>query len=128
MPRKTSTKGLKKKAWSVFSEYIRKRGADENGYTYCCSCGQRSHWRNLQAGHYYHGHSKQSFFDEINVHGQCVKCNHYLSGNLIEYTRFMQDKYTKEQLENLRLRSKQILKLGRADLEAIIKKYGSNHE
>ncbi len=64
-----------------------------------------------------------TFMDERNVHPQCISCNLYKSGNLIEYSIFMKEKYGWEVVDELRALSKQIWKPTRDDLEAIINKY-----
>ncbi len=40
----------------------------------------------MNAGHYFAKEFYKSVrFDVDNIHGQCVRCNKYLSGNLIPY-------------------------------------------
>jgi hypothetical protein len=73
---------LRKIAWDIFSKFIRIKGSDENGMTECYTCGEKLHWKKLQAGHFHH--SKLDF-DERNIHKQCVRCNKWLSGNLAIY-------------------------------------------
>lgn len=73
---KQNQRWLKKKAWEVFSRYIRERDP------ICFTCKNKSQ----NAGHWKHGHTKWGFFNEENVHGQCIRCNLHLSGNLGEYT------------------------------------------
>lgn len=122
-PKLKSMGSLKKKAWRVFSEWVRKRGADYRGYNTCCTCGAKAHWKELHAGHFRHSHSKVTFINEYNVHPQCVKCNHFLSGNLIEYYSFMLKTYGESKVEDLRRLSKKTWKPSRLELEEIIKKY-----
>jgi len=43
MPKKPSRKTLVDKADKVFSEYIRRRYADDNGVTECFTCGKNDH-------------------------------------------------------------------------------------
>ena len=52
MPRKPSRKTLIKKLDKVFSEYIRKRDTDKNGYGLCCTCAKRLHYKEGHAGHF----------------------------------------------------------------------------
>lgn len=91
-----SPKGLsyyEDKLWTVFSKYIRLKNADPKGYVTCCSCGQIKHWKEIQSGHYLSRRYKLYKFSEINVHPQCVYCNKWLSGNPIEYRKFLINKY-----------------------------------
>ena len=65
----------------IFNRFIRLRDKDEP----CISCGKDS-GKAEQAGHYRSvGSCPELRFCEDNVHGQCIKCNMYLSGNLINY-------------------------------------------
>lgn len=71
------SKTLHKKAWNVFSKWIRKvRDGD-----ICYTCGARGGPNN--AGHFWHNVLD---FDEENIHCQCVRCNKWLSGNLAQYS------------------------------------------
>lgn len=121
--RKISRKGLMNKAWTVFSEFVRKRGMDANGINVCVTCGKRDHWKNLHAGHFYHGKGWLSYMDECNVHPQCNKCNTYLGGNLIEYSEFVRKIYGNDIIDILRELRHTPWKPSRSDLEAIIEKY-----
>lgn len=118
-----SISSLKKKAWKVFSQYIRRRNENLDGNVMCVTCDKWGHWKTMHAGHFIHGHSKPSFFEENNVHVQCVKCNHFLSGNLLEYRDFMAKEYGEEAIELLRGLSKAIWKPTRDELEGIIERY-----
>lgn len=70
-----------KEAQAVFNAYIRERDRDLP----CISCG-RSHGCAWDAGHYRSVGAMPSLrFDETNVHKQCVQCNQYRGGNILEY-------------------------------------------
>lgn len=84
---KQSQNWLKKKAWVNFSLFIRKRDLK------CYTCDEIKPYKELQAGHWKHGHTKVGFFSPENVHAQCGRCNTYLSGNLGEYTLRMGKTY-----------------------------------
>ena len=61
-----------------FNKYIRQR--DKR----CISCNAPTE----NAGHYFSAGNHASLrFDERNVHGQCIRCNKWLHGNLIEYRK-----------------------------------------
>lgn len=64
---------LKKHLWRLFSEYIRKRDADENGMVKCFTCTRFSHWKEMQAGHFVaQSLGLWTVFVEHNVHAQCL--------------------------------------------------------
>jgi hypothetical protein len=77
--KKYSIPKLIQKATTVFNKFIRERDKDCN----CISCDKK---KELQAGHFYSGgHYPSLKFNENNVHGQCERCNYYLSGDLNNY-------------------------------------------
>ena len=88
--RKTSNKRtlLFRKAWRVFSDFIRKR----DKYI-CFTCGAKLEKKNSHAGHLIHGKTSPVYFDPMNVHCQCIKCNLFLNGNRDVYLRNIQKKY-----------------------------------
>lgn len=116
---KKSTAGLKKEAIRIFNTWIRLRDHDQP----CISCGRPT---SLQAGHFHsagkHNHLR---FNEDNVHGQCLQCNYFLSGNLIKYRKNLEKKIGSERLEKLDLLAsiKTPTKDNRFLFEEIIKKY-----
>jgi len=115
MKKKKSLKSLKKKAWDLFSKYIRQR---DKGV--CISCGKKDHWKNMQAGHFFHGSLN---FDEQNVAAQCPRCNKWLHGNLANYAIALTKLYGDGILDELREKKNKVEKLSRGDLEEIIAKY-----
>ena len=114
---------LKKKAWKTFSEWIRKRGVDLNGFNVCITCGVRIFWKDGHAGHYFHSHNSKSFISEENVNFQCRRCNHFLSGNLLSYHDYMLVQYGQEKIDELKSLRYQVWKPSRQELENLIKKY-----
>jgi hypothetical protein len=104
---------LKKRAEAVFHKFIVLR--DKNT---CFTCGNTGN----QAGHFCHSRLD---FDEINLNCQCVRCNHFLSGNLGRYAIFLDKVYGAGTAEALILRSHtQSNKFSRDELNEIIEKYG----
>ena len=63
-----------------FNPWIRRRDEGKK----CISCPKILKGK-FDAGHYYPSTVFSLRFDEANVHGQCVKCNQHLHGNLIAY-------------------------------------------
>jgi hypothetical protein len=109
---------LLKKAQTIFNKWIRERDKEKS----CISCGGKVE----QAGHYFSQKNYSGLrFDETNVHGQCVRCNMYLSGNLIEYGMGLVDRYgTTYHIGLLKKgRFKTPKKWSREELIEIIKKY-----
>ena len=108
---------LKRKAWQAFSAYIRKR----DNYV-CFTCLNQLTKETSNAGHFIHGITKPTYFLEDNVHCQCVKCNLWLNGNLVNYTINMISKYGIDRVKELQ--SQKDLKIWkRSELETIINNY-----
>jgi hypothetical protein len=85
MKRKTLSQ-LHKKATLVFNKVIRLRDKDKG----CISCGDPVQ----HAGHYYSAGQYPSLrYLVVNVHGQCVVCNNFKHGNLIEYRKGLIKRY-----------------------------------
>lgn len=82
---------------TVFNTYIRLR---DKGLP-CISCGTTAKIQ-YHAGHYFSagGHPNLRFA-ESNVHKQCVQCNNYLHGNLINYRPALELKIGHEEYEAL---------------------------
>jgi len=90
----------KKGVWKNFSLYVRLRDSDQRGYCSCISCGTIKHYKECQAGHFIHN-KNIIFFDEDNVHAQCVRCNQYLHGNLYYYGKTLEQKIGKSAINRL---------------------------
>jgi hypothetical protein len=73
--KKPSLSSLKKKCWKVFSEWIRRKDADEGGTDRCYTCGKLAHWKELHAGHAIPGRHNAVLFDTDIVKPQCPPCN-----------------------------------------------------
>ena len=106
---------LRKKAWKVFSKYIRRKEKE------CFTCGVIKDWREMHAGHFIHKDCLD--FDERNVHAQCKRCNCFLSGNLINYAIKLEKVYGQGIIQELKRQGDKIKKWKVAELEEIIEKY-----
>ena len=96
MPRKPKRKNLIKKLDAVFSKYIRLRDADQEGYCRCATCGEKTHWTKIQAGHFISRKHYATRWDERNVHAQCVACNVFRYGEQYKYSLYLGDNLSKE--------------------------------
>lgn len=90
---------LKKIAERHFNKYIRLR--DQNKPCISCSTGGAE-----QCGHFYSGGNYSALkFDADNSHGQCKKCNYFLSGNLTEYEKSLRRRIGDERVEKLHIKA-----------------------
>ena len=97
--KKKTTSQLKKLLDAIFSQYIRLKSSDGNGYCVCVTCGKKDHWKNMQNGHYISRQHLAVRCDETNCHVQCVGCNVFRGGNYTSYALYMLDKYGEEKLQ-----------------------------
>ena len=117
--KKSRTAILHKKAWDIFSLWIRNRDKK------CITCGST---KALQAGHFWHACLD---FDEININAQCRGCNHFRHGNLAKYSTYLIEKYGIGAFNNLQIRHYQALKgekRSEDDYMEIIKRYIINQQ
>lgn len=106
-------------AQQVFNKYIRLRDKEKG----CISCGKPLTGK-FDAGHYYNANNHWSVrFNEDNVHGQCVQCNQYKHGNLIEYTLRLPERIGQEMFDDLIRRKNQTRRYSVFELKVIILYY-----
>ena len=95
---------------------IRMEAADDRGICRCVTCGKKGHYKRMQGGHFVPGRRQSILFIEENIHVQCINCNNYLSGNVMEYERFMVQRYGEEKVEELRALKRQVVSHTREEL------------
>ena len=122
MVKKTKKARLKSKAWTLFSEYIRRRDADKEGIIQCVTCKKRAHWKGegMQAGHFIAGRTLSLLFDDRNCHSQCYGCNVGRNGSYVEYFLYMEERYGREVIDELRFLKNQSRKYSIGDYEQLI--------
>ena len=85
------------KLQAIFNHYIRERDKDQP----CISCGTYFTCQ-AHAGHYLTvGARPEHRFNENNCHRQCVRCNHFLSGNVAQYRLNLIEKIGLKQVEQM---------------------------
>ena len=85
-----SIKILKREVWDLFSEWVRRSEANDQGIVQCVTCKCFLPWQDAQAGHFIHG--TLFLIPEI-VWPQCPQCNGFKHGNLVAYKDWMIKKY-----------------------------------
>lgn len=114
-----TTSDWMKEAQKVFNQYIRLRDKHKP----CVSCEQKLGAK-YDAGHYFSsGGHKAVTFDEDNVHGQCVACNQYKHGNLLNYQIGIEKRIGADRLLQLHEKAHQVRKYSADELQELIKKY-----
>lgn len=105
--RPTDTDLLRGMLWTVFSKYIRNRDKEKP----CISCSKLVEIK--QAGHYLPvgNSSVGTWFDEMNVAGECEPCNGFDTFHLVPMRKNLIKIYGEEAIEQLEARKNQAVKL-----------------
>lgn len=115
---------LKRKAWKLFSVFIRQRGMDkESGFNKCYCCGKKYHWKQLQAGHFVSRQNNSTLYDPMNVQPACYACNIWRYGNLAEFAGHLIKDYGLEEFNKLVKRGREMKQFKEVELFDVIKKY-----
>src|SRR3990167_1977322 len=85
----------------VFSEYIRKKNANHQGFVTCITCKKIEFWKDTDAGHYISREHLETRFDERNVWPQCRACNRFHEGRKDEYALALIEKFGESILKEL---------------------------
>jgi hypothetical protein len=121
--RQKSTSSLKRSLWKVFSEYVRRKDADEGGTVSCYTCDKLMFWRDGQAGHAIGGRTNAVLFDDSIVRVQCVSCNVFRRGNYPIFTTKLIKENGMDWWEEKLANARKVVKTTRADLEQMISDY-----
>jgi tRNA(Ile)-lysidine synthase TilS/MesJ len=101
MKKPLSFRQLQKKLDRIFSEFIRLRDADKNGYVRCITCGKVYFWRDIDNGHYCERARFSTRFNEQNCHGQCKNCNWTHEGQKMIYREKLVELYGAQEVKKL---------------------------
>jgi hypothetical protein len=115
---------LKRKAWKLLSEYVRRKSASPtNGMAECYTCGTMMHWSRLQGGHFVPGRTGSVLLVEENVRPQCRDCNIFHRGSYHAYTLKMLSEIGRAKVDELMALRHQTKKWSRAELDDFIDEY-----
>ena len=64
-----------KKLDTIFSQFVRLRDTDDNGYGRCITCGETFHYKEFECGHFRSRRNLTTRWREENAHAQCFECN-----------------------------------------------------
>ena len=129
---KKTLRGTTKRAWNVFSKYIRLRDALRTTGTQeeaiCITCEERFPINRMDAGHFASRRHKRTLFNEKNVHAQCINCNAFLGGEQSLYGKAINKMYGKGTSDKLLVDRWKIKKFTIDELEGIIEKYKEKYK
>jgi hypothetical protein len=114
---------LKKEFDSVFSKYVRLVHADNDGYVSCYTCSKLLHWKKIQNGHFVSRQYLATRWEEDNCRPQCVGCNVFGNGQLLDYEERLKKELGSDRVEELKQLRHQITKLDRQWYEEQIAYY-----
>ena len=112
-----------KKLDRIFSEYIRKKYADEWGMSRCYTCDAQKHWKELQNGHYISRAHMAGRWESQNCRPQCVSCNIFKNGNYTEYAARLVRDLGPDELERLNGLKKMVAQFSIEELKNKIEYY-----
>jgi hypothetical protein len=113
-------RALKAKCWKKFSEWIRRKDADEGGTERCFTCLKLAHWKELHAGHAIPGRHNAVLFDEEIVRPQCPICNIWKGGQYHIFATKLIKEHGMEWWDQKLIDSRKVVKYTAADLEDLI--------
>jgi hypothetical protein len=121
--KKPSRSKLVKLADKVFSEFIRRRNANELGITECFTCGKIDHWKKLQCGHFQSRKHYNTRWNETNCQVQCAGCNVFRYGEQYKFGLYLNKKFGGNISEKLMQDARKIIKLSNFEIQEIIDHY-----
>lgn len=112
-----------------FSLYIRLRDTMPNGMFRCISCGNIKPFSEADCGHFFSRKHGSTRWDEDNCHAQCIKCNRFLDGNLVNYKSNLIVKIGQERFYELEYRHHQARQWRKSEIKELLDFYkGKNKE
>ena len=117
-----SLASLRRKLDKVFAAYIREQYTNAEGMGFCITCKQ---YAKLQCGHFIKRQHMAVRWDERNVAGQCLACNHFKGGNEGEFYHALLKKYGQDTMFDLMNLKRKTVHHTRADLMEMIERFKS---
>src|SRR5436190_1999057 len=107
------------KLWKVFSEYIRLKFSDDNGYCSCYTCGVIRHWKKIDCGHGIGRQHMSTKYDERNNRPQCKHCNGFHGGRREVFKEKMDREHGPGTWDLVELKSRQRSKIGEFEIASL---------
>lgn len=119
----------KKKLWTIFSIFSRRKDASPDGIVSCVTCGVVKFWNQGDAGHFLPGRNNSILFYEKGVHFQCKQCNgHFRIGTTVPdidkiYEEYIGNRYGKKEVEYQRKLKRETKQFDEKELDKLIIRY-----
>lgn len=120
MKRKTSLKTLRLKAWKACSLYVRQVHP-----AICYTCGAKSHWKSLHAGHAIPGRTNSVLLDTEIIRPQCPVCNIWKGGMHHVFATKLIKENGLDWWEKKLIEAKKTVKYARSDYETLTNDFNS---
>ena len=101
-PKSKTQAQLKKMLDSVFSVYIRKKYADEEGNVACYTCGKKTAWQHIQNGHFISRSYLATRWHENNCRPQDVGCNIFGNGKPLDFEENLKRELGEQYVEDMK--------------------------
>ena len=128
MKKKPTLSSLKKKAWKMCSEYVRRKDADEGGTVGCFTCGHLMFWKESHAGHGIPGRNNAVLLDTSVIRPQCPACNIWKGGQHHIFATKLIREHGMDWWETKLQQARQAVKWTREDVQQIIDSFKAKIE
>lgn len=122
-PRTRSYAALKRALDKTYSEWVRRKGADSQGFVRCVTCGRSAHWKSMQCGHFIPRHYLAGRWNPENTAVQDASCNIFKRGAYPEFAQWGTSHYGQDWLPRMIALKREQIKWTRMDLESLLEDY-----
>jgi len=123
--KRKSIGALKRLAWKLLSEVVRRFYADHRGMVRCVTCKTEMPWKESHAGHFVpKARGNAVYFEWRNIHPQCPRCNLFgVQSATIAYHLYIEEMYGKDEVMRLLSLGSTTRRIRAADYEQMIEHY-----
>jgi hypothetical protein len=114
---------MTKSDWTKILQQLVNRYVRQRDGNFCISCNKEVQGK-IDAGHFFSvGNYPSVRFDLRNISSQCIKCNQYNGGSLLEYRKYLIKKIGLKEFEDLDLKAHQNRQYSIPELKEMIEEY-----
>jgi len=113
----------KAKLDKIFSQFIRLRAVNDEGWGECFTCGRLRHYKSADAGHFMVRQKMPTRFHELNVQFQCKACNGFEGGAQYEFAKRLDELHGEGTADRLVRLSNETKRFSVHELEDLCKIY-----
>ena len=114
---------MTKSDWTKILQQLVNRYVRQRDGNFCISCNKEVQGK-IDAGHMFSvGNYPSVRFDLRNINSQCIKCNQYNGGSLLEYRKYLIKKIGISDFEDLDLKAHQNRQYSIPELKEMIEEY-----